>query len=210
MTSQAVPVRHGVPRSRTGLPTICLCMIVKNEAAVIERCLASVRPLIDTWVISDTGSTDGTQDLIRADLVWHYVCATHEYLDSPHPHRTEHLDALVVNHHADGGSRADKFDRDARLLRADLARDPDNPRTVFYLAQTMRDLGRNHRSHRAVRPASQHGRLGGRGLLLPAANRCPQSRNRGLARWPGRPHHGIGRRGRNDWKPSTRWSAGCD
>ncbi|WP_229885463.1 glycosyltransferase, partial [Streptomyces tanashiensis] len=49
-------------------PSICLCMIVKNEAAVIERCLASVRGLVDTWVISDTGSTDGTQELIRKAL----------------------------------------------------------------------------------------------------------------------------------------------
>jgi LPS sulfotransferase NodH/glycosyltransferase involved in cell wall biosynthesis len=47
---------------------ICLCMIVKNEAGVIERCLASVRPLIDYWVIVDTGSTDGTQDVIRAAM----------------------------------------------------------------------------------------------------------------------------------------------
>ncbi|MEU8523308.1 glycosyltransferase [Streptomyces sp. NPDC048577] len=45
--------------------TICLNMIVKDEAPVIRRCLESVRPLIDTWVILDTGSTDGTQDLIR-------------------------------------------------------------------------------------------------------------------------------------------------
>ncbi|MGW8788902.1 glycosyltransferase, partial [Heyndrickxia sporothermodurans] len=43
--------------------TICLSMIVKNEASVIRRCLDSVRPLIDTWVIIDTGSTDGTQDI---------------------------------------------------------------------------------------------------------------------------------------------------
>lgn len=45
--------------------TICLCMIVKNEAPVIRRCLDSVRPFIDHWVIVDTGSTDGTQDIIK-------------------------------------------------------------------------------------------------------------------------------------------------
>jgi glycosyltransferase involved in cell wall biosynthesis/SAM-dependent methyltransferase len=43
-------------------------MIVKNEAPVIQRCLDSLRAAIDYWVIVDTGSTDGTQDLIRAHL----------------------------------------------------------------------------------------------------------------------------------------------
>ncbi len=51
--------------NKSGVATIGLCMIVKNEVAVIERCLGSVRPLIDRWTIVDTGSTDGTQDLIR-------------------------------------------------------------------------------------------------------------------------------------------------
>ena len=48
--------------------TICLSMIVKNEAHVIRRCLESVRPIIDHWVIVDTGSTDGTGEVIRAAL----------------------------------------------------------------------------------------------------------------------------------------------
>ena len=45
--------------------TVCLCMIVKNERHVLNRCLQSVRPFIDHWVIVDTGSSDGTQDLVR-------------------------------------------------------------------------------------------------------------------------------------------------
>lgn len=47
---------------------VCLCMIVKDEAKVIERCLRSVLPIIDSWIISDTGSTDGTQDIINKVL----------------------------------------------------------------------------------------------------------------------------------------------
>lgn len=43
-------------------------MIVKDEAPVILRSLASVKPIIDYWVIVDTGSSDGTQDLISSFL----------------------------------------------------------------------------------------------------------------------------------------------
>lgn len=49
-------------------PTVCLNMIVKNEAHVIARCLASARPLIDRWCIVDTGSTDDTGRVIRETL----------------------------------------------------------------------------------------------------------------------------------------------
>ena len=43
---------------------LCLNMIVKNEMANLERCLAAVADHIGCWVIGDTGSTDGTQDFI--------------------------------------------------------------------------------------------------------------------------------------------------
>lgn len=43
---------------------ICLTMIVKNESAIIERCLEAALPFIDCWCITDTGSTDNTRELI--------------------------------------------------------------------------------------------------------------------------------------------------
>jgi glycosyltransferase involved in cell wall biosynthesis len=48
--------------------TVCLNMIVKDEERVLARCLASVRPFIDHWVLVDTGSTDGTMRVAREVL----------------------------------------------------------------------------------------------------------------------------------------------
>ncbi len=46
-------------------PSLCLNMIVKNEAARIERCLASVLPYVKSVMILDTGSTDDTIKIIE-------------------------------------------------------------------------------------------------------------------------------------------------
>lgn len=201
------------------MPSICLCMIVRDEAAVINRCLRSVQGLIDSWIICDTGSSDDTPELVqrllidvpgslyrrpwrdfghnrselmqlasgcgdylllldadmtvtvngaglpdlcadsyllrhagsveywirrlvKGDREWRYTGSTHEYLTTEGPEVVERLDAIVINHHADSGTRAEKFDRDLRLLAEDLRRDPNDARAVFYLAQTYRDLGR--------------------------------------------------------------------
>lgn len=53
---------------RTPPGKLGLCMIVRNESKVIERCLKSVRPLLSYWTVVDTGSTDGTQALVRKAL----------------------------------------------------------------------------------------------------------------------------------------------
>jgi glycosyltransferase involved in cell wall biosynthesis len=201
-----------------GEKTICLVMIVKNEAAVIRRCLESVKRILNYWVICDTGSTDDTRRIVQetlngipgewhetpwvdfgqnrttalrlarrkadyhllidADMTlnvigefrdrlvadaylirhegeleycverlvsdrhdWRYLGATHECIFSETARTKEKLRELSVTHHADGSSWAVKYQRDIRLLRQDLDREPGNARAVFYLAQTYRDIG---------------------------------------------------------------------
>jgi glycosyltransferase involved in cell wall biosynthesis len=206
---------------------ICLNMIVRNEAAIIERCLDSVAPAIDCYVICDTGSTDDTvarigrfmdargirgevhhtafEDfgsarnealdrcrsssgafdyilladadmelrvgdpafrgalaapayairqqnqlsyyntrLVRRDVEARYVGMTHEYLSVAGP--VSRLDALWFYDHACGSNRAEKFERDVRLLTRELERDPGNARAMFYLAQTYRGQGEHRQA----------------------------------------------------------------
>ena len=51
-------------------PKLCLNMIVKNESKVIRRLLESALPIIDSYCICDTGSTDDTKEIIRGDCFW--------------------------------------------------------------------------------------------------------------------------------------------
>lgn len=55
------------------MTTIGLCMIVKNEAHVLRRCLQSVLPLIDYCLLVDTGSTDDTPTIIEKFLQEHQL-----------------------------------------------------------------------------------------------------------------------------------------
>ncbi|WP_148450035.1 glycosyltransferase [Gorillibacterium timonense] len=56
-------------------PTISLCMIVKNEAASLRACLESARPHVHEMVIVDTGSSDGTLEVVSefTDLCYEYI-----------------------------------------------------------------------------------------------------------------------------------------
>lgn len=75
-----------------------------------------------------------------------YVGVTHEYLSV---HRGIGLvlpeDFWCIDHF-DGANRADKFERDIKLLTEAMKTDPNNERYNFYLAQSYRDLGNPHRA----------------------------------------------------------------
>lgn len=60
----------------TGKPTIAAVLIVKNESALLDRCLSSVKG-VDEIIVCDTGSTDNTieiakkyTDKVFTDFTW--------------------------------------------------------------------------------------------------------------------------------------------
>ena len=69
----ALTTTDATAKPSTAARTIGLCMIVKNETKVICKCLKSVLPLVDYVLVVDTGSTDGTQQMIRDFLTEHNV-----------------------------------------------------------------------------------------------------------------------------------------
>ena len=56
------------------MKTISLCMIVKDEENVIERCLKSVKGIFDEIIIVDTGSSDNTKKIVSkyTDKIYDY------------------------------------------------------------------------------------------------------------------------------------------
>ena len=205
---------------------VMVILMIKNESAIIKRCIEKALSIADAIYVADTGSTDGTVQLLcdllptlpipakmdghvwknfghnrslsfngavdfcdelewekeltygllldgdmnfvltdkfkKSDLVsnghsimqknssleyyntrfvklgypWKCVGVTHEYWDGSNCSK---LDTVYIDDIGDGGAKADKFERDARLLTEGLAEDPTNVRYMFYLAQTLKD-----------------------------------------------------------------------
>ncbi|HMH51151.1 MAG TPA: glycosyltransferase, partial [Candidatus Acidoferrum sp.] len=154
--------------------TLCLNMIVRNEARIVERALASVRDYIDAWVICDTGSTDGTQVVI-ADLLrrWGVPGELHQrpWVDFGH-NRTEALrlakhkadyillmDADMVLRVDDPAFKA-RLDRDTYLVRQGGPLVYYNPRIVSgTLDYTY--VGVTHEYLRCDAPGAREGILDG-------------------------------------------------
>ena len=93
----------------------------------------------DAYLLCVRGPLEWRLPLLTRDgHPFQYRGAAHSYLSSDAPTRSEPLDWLSI----DGGPGAtrDKLERDLQLLRQEHLDDPTNRRTVFYLAQTYRDL----------------------------------------------------------------------
>lgn len=96
----------------------------------------------DAYTLPESGSAEsGALRLVRGDRRWWYEGSTNECIATDGRIRTARLDELVIRHHRDRSARRFGLIRDLGLLKRDLFQDPDNPRTVFRLAQTYVDLG---------------------------------------------------------------------
>ena len=88
------------------------------------------------------GTTYWRRQLFRDGLRWHYVGVLHEYADCHDPFTEERLDGdYYIESRRLGGRNLNpqKYAHDAEVLLAEVEREPDNARSVFYLAQSYFD-----------------------------------------------------------------------
>jgi tetratricopeptide (TPR) repeat protein len=79
--------------------------------------------------------------LMRCSYDWKCIGSTHEYW-SGDPRENIPYEVFHIEDIGDGGCKSDKFERDVRLLTGDINEDPNNGRAYFYLAQSLKDLGK--------------------------------------------------------------------
>lgn len=82
--------------------------------------------------------------LIRNCANWNWVGCVHEALENESAKEPVVWDGFVIyqDRTKDGGQSKKRWQRDLLLLMEDDVENPNNPRTVFYLAQTLDCLGR--------------------------------------------------------------------
>jgi len=98
----------------------------------------------DQYMIKYQGSLDySVPYLISGERKWEYVGVTHEYLFSPEAVTRQDMQSISIIDYGDGGAKSDKFERDILLLKDGLAKEPENSRYMFYLANSYRDIGDN-------------------------------------------------------------------
>ena len=82
---------------------------------------------------------------LRIGFPWKCTGATHEYWDGDTAHEIK-KEYIFIDDIGDGGAKADKFERDIRLLTESLKDEPTNTRTHFYLAQSYHCINNNEKA----------------------------------------------------------------
>ena len=81
--------------------------------------------------------------IVKNNMGIKYWGVTHEVINTPDGTKYDQFDRsiLFIDDIGDGGAKADKFERDIRLLTQGLVDKPNNDRYTFYLANSYRDHG---------------------------------------------------------------------
>jgi len=95
-----------------------------------------------TVAMEDSGTNWRLPLFVNGNLMWQYIGACHEYLapDPNRPYKQTPTDSVRVKFNPTQTWPA-KQHWYAGLLEEDLLENPNNPRTIFYLAQTYREMG---------------------------------------------------------------------
>jgi len=98
--------------------------------------------------------------IVKNDGRYSYAGVTHEYTNTPQnaTSGTFEKNVIFINDIGDGGSKGNKFTRDVELLTRGIEEDPKNDRYHFYLANTLRDMGR---TEEAIEMYKKRIKLGG-------------------------------------------------
>ena len=82
--------------------------------------------------------------IVKNNGLYSYCGVTHEYINTPNGNKVLGFEKqdLFIRDLGDGGSKADKFERDIRLLLDGLKEEPNNERYHFYLANSYHDSGK--------------------------------------------------------------------
>lgn len=143
--------------------TLSVCLIVKNEEDVIARCLECVRKFADEIVVVDTGSTDGTVEIVKnfTDGIYYFpwiddfsaarnyafdraVCDFVMWLDA---------DDVITDENVEKIRELMEFsDFDMAFLKYAAGFDSDRPTFIYYRERIFR-RSKNYRFRGAVHEA---------------------------------------------------------
>lgn len=97
------------------------------------------------YVQVDTGIKFDSARVMRAGSGWKYTGVVHEVLSHPMEYPAPRIPDVLIKHFPDdlGASKSvERWKRDAILLAKEVDKNPNDARSTFYLAQTLKWLGK--------------------------------------------------------------------